>query len=64
MMFCATFTLALALGTGLATTNLGTLSRYRAPMMPFFFTLLLVLRAPERVPTIARAGFSPAGAAR
>lgn len=44
MVFCAVFTLALALGTGLASTNMGTLSRYRAPMMPFFFVLLMVLR--------------------
>ena len=44
MLFCAVFTLALALGTGLASTNMGTLSRYRAPMMPFFFVLLMVLR--------------------
>ena len=43
LLFCAVFTLALALGTGLATTNMGTLSRYRAPMMPFFFMLLLML---------------------
>lgn len=45
LLFCAIFTLALAVGTGLSTTNMGTLSRYRAPMMPFFFTLLLVLDA-------------------
>ncbi|MCC6338277.1 MAG: hypothetical protein IT380_30320 [Myxococcales bacterium] len=45
MMFCVVFAFALALGTGLATTNMGTLSRYRAPMMPFFFALLLILRA-------------------
>lgn len=44
LMFCTVFTLALALGTGLSTTNMGTLSRYRAPMMPFFFLLLMVLR--------------------
>ncbi|MEZ4287929.1 MAG: hypothetical protein R3A47_07245 [Polyangiales bacterium] len=29
---------------GLSTTNLGTLSRYRAPMMPFYFALLVTLR--------------------
>ena len=45
LLFCTVFTLALAVGTGLSTTNMGTLSRYRAPMMPFFFTLLLVLDA-------------------
>lgn len=47
LMFCLTFTLVLALGTGLSTANLGALSRYRAPMMPFFLLLLLVLRQPE-----------------
>ncbi len=45
LVFCLVFTLALGVGTGLATSNLGTLSRYRAPMMPFFFTMLLVLRS-------------------
>lgn len=46
LAFCAAFALVLAVGTGLATSNLGTLSRYRAPMMPFFFALLMVLRQP------------------
>lgn len=48
LMFCLAFTLVLALGTGLSTANLGALSRYRAPMMPFFLLLLLILRQPER----------------
>jgi hypothetical protein len=43
LMFCTVFTLILALGTGLSTSNLGALSRYRAPMMPFFTVLLLTL---------------------
>ncbi len=42
--FCAVLTFVLALGTGLSTANLGALSRYRAPMMPFFLFLLLALR--------------------
>ncbi|MGV3621298.1 MAG: hypothetical protein ACO1OB_10795, partial [Archangium sp.] len=46
LMFCAVFVLVLALGTGLSTANLGTLSRYRAPMMPFFLMMLLILREP------------------
>jgi len=50
LMFCLTFTLVLALGTGLSTANLGALSRYRAPMMPFFLLLLLMLRQPEAAP--------------
>lgn len=48
LMFCAAFTLILALGTGLSTSNMGTLSRYRAPMMPFFVSLMLLLRARHR----------------
>ena len=44
LMFCFVFTLILAVGTGLASSNLGALSRYRAPMMPFFAVLLLILR--------------------
>lgn len=46
LMFCLAFSFLLALGTGLSTANLGTLSRYRAPMMPFFAFLLLALRRP------------------
>lgn len=65
MMFCFVFAFALALGTGLASSNLGTLSRYRAPMMPFFFTLLLVLRnVPERTDETRPDTLTPAGAAR
>jgi hypothetical protein len=48
LMFCVAFVLILALGTGLSTANLGALSRYRAPMMPFFLLLLLLLREPEK----------------
>ncbi|MFT3714288.1 MAG: hypothetical protein QM817_42040 [Archangium sp.] len=55
LMFCLAFVLVLALGTGLSTSNLGALSRYRAPMMPFFLLLLLLLRQPESAP-------SPSGA--
>jgi hypothetical protein len=39
--FCLVYTLALGLGVGLGTTNLGTLSRYRMPLMPFYATVLL-----------------------
>jgi hypothetical protein len=45
LVFAVVFVMVLALGTGLSTSNLGALSRYRAPMMPFFLFLLLVLRA-------------------
>lgn len=59
LMFCLAFVLVLALGTGLSTANLGTLSRYRAPMMPFFLLMLLVLREPEKSETKAAAPNSP-----
>jgi len=32
-----------SVAVGLATTNLGTLSRYRMPMMPFYVTFILLL---------------------
>lgn len=41
LAFCASFTLLLGLGTGLASSNLGSLSRYRAPMIPFFAAALI-----------------------
>jgi hypothetical protein len=47
LMFCLAFTVALAIGTGLSTANLGALSRYRAPMIPFFVVLLLSLSRAE-----------------
>lgn len=65
LLFCTVFTLALAVGTGLASTNMGTLSRYRSPMMPFFFILLMVLRYEREAEREAtRLTLSPAVAAR
>lgn len=43
------FVLVLGTGVGLGTTNLGTLSRYRIPMMPFFALVLLGLTYRMRV---------------
>jgi hypothetical protein len=37
IMASVVFVLLFSLAVGLATTNLGTLSRYRLPMMPFYF---------------------------
>ena len=48
LLFCFVLTVSLWLGTGLSSPNLGTLSRYRTPMMPFFFALLLLLRFREQ----------------
>jgi len=51
LSFCAMFVLVFGTCVGLATTNMGTLSRYRMPLIPFFGVLLLALmaRAPTRV---------------
>jgi hypothetical protein len=43
LMFCVTFTVVFAIGVGISTTNLGTMSRYRVPMLPFFLATLLLL---------------------
>ncbi len=43
LMFCVTFTVIFAIGVGVSTTNLGTMSRYRIPMLPFYFATLLLL---------------------
>lgn len=42
------FTLLFAVGVGLTSSNLGTLSRYRVPMMPFYVSWLLLAGARER----------------
>jgi hypothetical protein len=45
LMMALTFTIVFGVAVGLATTNLGTLSRYRIPLVPFFATFVLVLAA-------------------
>lgn len=47
LSFCVLFTVTFGTFTALGTTNLGTLSRYRAPMVPFFATFLFALLAPQ-----------------
>jgi len=42
-VFCVLFVLLFGTAVGLATPNLGSLSRYRVPMMPFYVGLLVVL---------------------
>jgi len=49
LVFCVVFVLSFGIAVGLASSNLGTLSRYRSPLLPFFVVLLLVLRKPLRV---------------
>jgi hypothetical protein len=48
LMFCITFSVSFGSAVGVLTTNLGTLSRYRAPMMPLFAGLLAVLWVQSR----------------
>jgi hypothetical protein len=48
LVFCVVFVVAFGIAVGLASSNLGTLSRYRSPLLPFFVVLLLVLRRPPR----------------
>lgn len=55
LTFCAVFVLTFSVAVGLSTLNLGTLSRYRIPMMPFFSVLLFVLGRKEPAPTAVRA---------
>jgi hypothetical protein len=45
LLFSVVFTIVFGTGVGLATSNLGSVSRYRVPMMPFYVGTLLVLRA-------------------
>ena len=54
--FCPIFGIAV----GLATSNLGTLSRYRMPMMPFYVTTVLILRARARQAVLSAASVRPA----
>jgi hypothetical protein len=42
LMFGVAFVLTFGVAVGLASTNLGTLSRYRVPLMPFWAVLLVV----------------------
>lgn len=49
MVFMVSFVVILGIATGLGSPNLGSLSRYRIPMMPFYVMILLVLApAPVR----------------
>jgi hypothetical protein len=55
LVFSGVFVLVFAIAVGLATSNLGSLSRYRMPMMPFYATILLVLRERMRETKAAQA---------
>lgn len=55
LAFCVVFTVSFAVAVGLATTNLGTLSRYRMPMMPCYVLAAVLLWNEERAGARARA---------
>lgn len=42
-IFSLVFVVVMGVAVGLTTTNLGTLSRYRAPLVPYFASLLVIL---------------------
>lgn len=46
LTLCLVFVVTFAVAVGLTTTNLGTLSRYRMPLVPFLCVMLVVLRKP------------------
>ena len=54
LVFCVVFVVAFGIAVGLASSNLGTLSRYRCPLLPFFVVLLFVLAWPRRVRSSGR----------
>lgn len=64
LVFCVLFVIAFGLAVGLASSNLGTLSRYRAPLLPFFAILLLQLGKPARVRASAGKPLEPYVAVR
>jgi hypothetical protein len=57
LVFCLVFVIGFGIAVGLTSTNLGTLSRYRSPILPFFAILLFVLQKPQP----ARAAVSDTG---
>lgn len=62
LMFCAVFAVAFGSMIGVVSTNLGTLSRYRVPMMPFFAVLVATLHLEAAAPRRLRrrtAGAAP-----
>ena len=53
--FCAVFSVCVALGVGLGSSNLGSLSRYRMPFFPFFVFLVVALSRKAKLQQRARA---------
>jgi hypothetical protein len=51
---CVLFVLLMSLGVGASTPNLGTVSRYRLPMIPFFFGAVVLIEYHARVQPMRR----------
>ena len=43
LVYCIIFTIIFGFGVGIASTNFGALVRYRIPLIPFYFTIILIL---------------------
>lgn len=43
VIFCLVFTIIFAFGVGVSTFNFGTLSRYKIPMLPFYWSALAII---------------------
>lgn len=56
LAFSVAFSLPLALGVGLVSNNLGTLSRYRCPLVPFFVLVVITLARARGGELFASAG--------
>lgn len=54
LVFCCVFVLGLSVGVGLSTTNMGSLSRYRIPIMPFYAIILIALGHQAHTPSRGR----------
>ncbi len=59
LVFSVTFIVTFGVAVGLATTNLGTLSRYRMPLVPFLTLIVLVTTAPAPAPANVTSRRSP-----
>lgn len=53
LAFCVVFCIVLGTGVGLATTNMGTLVRYRTPLVPCLGVLAFTLYAESRTRALA-----------
>jgi hypothetical protein len=54
VIYAVVFVILFGSIVGIATTNVGTLSRYRIPMMPFYVSLLLIFHQQTRVRSRSR----------